>query len=211
MTDNFNDDIEYYNSKIMEYKNNKKGNCSIDNVIKYVLEQNSLEEAINIAIMSKDKNGNFHPHQYRIYNDVYENFIQNLLSIKNKIKDSKNFDELIKTIEKYKPFRAGELFCYDVALRIGHYLKLLPDRIYIHAGTRKGLSNLLKRRIYEQTINKQNLPEPFCSCDLTPGQLEDFLCINKEIFINGINEDITNCKFPTSIKRKQGCNSKSCF
>jgi len=189
MAGNFNDIIEYYESNILEYKNKRKGNCSVDNVVKYVLKQKNIEEAINTAVISRDENDNLHPHQYRIYNYVYENFIQNLLFVKDKINNSKNFDELIRIIEKYKPSGAGELFCYDVALRIGHYLKLLPDRIYIHAGTRIGLQNLLKRKIYEKQIKKEILPEPFRSSDLTPGQLEDFFCIFKDIFSNGIKEN----------------------
>jgi hypothetical protein len=36
----------------------------------------------------------------------------------------------------------GELAVYDCSLRVGSYLNLLPDKIYLHAGTRKGAEAL---------------------------------------------------------------------
>jgi len=171
--------IDYHKSLIADYLSERDNICCID-IITYTIEQNSLEDAIRVAVMSKNKNGKTEFHQRRIYKNVYPNFLKNLLKIKDKIENAKNFDKLISTIFINKPSGAGELFCYDVALRIGHKLNLLPEKIYIHAGTKIGLENLLKRKIYEKTIDKRKLPEPFCSCELTPDQLEDFLCIYKE-------------------------------
>jgi len=170
--------IDYHKSLIADYLSKRNNMCCID-IIEYTIEQKSLEDAIKVAVKSKNKNGNTEPHQRRIYKDVYPNFLNNLLNVKDKIKNVKNFDELINIIFNNKPSGVGELFCYDVALRIGYYLNLLPEKIYIHAGTRTGLRNLLGRIIYEKTIYKHRLPEPFCSCELTPAQLEDFICIYK--------------------------------
>jgi hypothetical protein len=173
---------DYYKTKIAEYMTERDSSCWTDTVVQYVLEQKTIEEIIKIAVMSRDKSDNKHPHQWRIYNSVYDEFFQNLLSVKDKINNPKNFDELFNIIESHKSSRVGELFCYDTALRIGHRLNKLPERIYIHAGTRIGLERFLKRKIHETTIEKQRLPEPFRSCELTPGQLEDFFCIHKDIF-----------------------------
>jgi len=171
--------IDYYKSLIADYLSKRNNMCCID-IITYTIEQNSLEAAIRVAVMSKNKNGKTESHQRRIYKDVYPNFQKNLINVKEKINNAKNFDELITIIFKHKPFGVGELFCYDVALRIGYKLNKLPEKIYIHAGTRTGLEKLLNRKIYEETIYKHKLPEPFCSCKLTPDQLEDFLCIYKK-------------------------------
>jgi hypothetical protein len=166
----------------------------MDTIVKYTLEQETLEEAIKVAVMSKDKNNIKHSHQWRIYNYVYDEFVKNLLNVKNKINNSKDFDELFNIIDFYKTSGVGELFCYDTALRIGHYLNKLPEKIYIHAGTRKGLKLLLDRIIFERTIYKHDLPEPFCSCELTPAQLEDFFCVKKD-YIDGTNKIKNTKKF----------------
>ena len=189
MTNTPNDVIKYYNSKIMEYKKERNDHCSADRVVKYVLKQKNIEEAINTAVISRDENGKKHSHQRRLQNNCLEDYSQKLLKIKNQISQVKSFNSLYMLLEQNRIHGVGELLIYDVSVRIGEYLKIYPETIYIHAGTRIGLKNLLKRRIYEQTINKQNLPEPFRSCDLTPGQLEDFFCIYKDIFSNSIKEN----------------------
>jgi len=186
MTNNSNDIIEYYKSKIMEYKNKRNEKCSIDNVVKYVSEQKNIDDAIRIAVGSRDRNGKMHSHQRHVQKIAYGKFTEVLLQVKEKIVKATDFDQLfsIIAIEGKNIYGVGEMLIYDTAFRIGTWRKIFPETIYIHAGTRIGLSNLLKRKIYEQTINKKDLPEPFRSCDLTPGQLEDFFCINKDMFSN---------------------------
>ncbi|WP_461255906.1 hypothetical protein [Treponema sp. R80B11-R83G3] len=176
------DKINCYKTLIAEYLEKYSNICCWD-FIEYTIEQNCLKNAIRIAVMSKNRNGNLCPHQRHINKDVYDNFFQNLLKVQEKIENSKSFDELINIITDNKVTGAGELFCYDVALRIGYKLKLLPEKIYIHAGTRKGLKNLLNINNSVKTINKHDLPEPFCSCELTPVQLEDFFCVYEDRFI----------------------------
>jgi hypothetical protein len=171
--------IDYHKLLIADYLSKRNNMCCID-IITYIIEQNSLEAVIRVAVMSKNKNGKTESHQRRIYKDVYPNFLKNLLNVKDKIKNTRNFDELINIIFSNKPSGVGDLFCYDVALRIGYKLNKLPEKIYIHAGTKIGLEKLLKRKIYEKTIEKRKLPEPFCSCELTSDQLEDFFCIYKK-------------------------------
>jgi hypothetical protein len=206
MTNSSNDVIKCYNSKIFEYKSERSKICLIDSVVKYVLEQKSIGDAINTAVMSKDKNEKKHSHQRRLQNNCLEDYAQKLLEIKNQISQVKSFNSLYILLEQNRIHGVGELLIYDVSVRIGEYLKIYPETIYIHAGTKTGLQNLLKRKIPEKQIKKEMLPEPFCSSDLTPGQLEDFFCIYKDIFINCINGDITNCKIPSSIKKRSGCN-----
>ena len=187
------DVIDFYKSLIADHLSKRSNSCWMDPIVKYTLTQKKIEDAIYIAVMSRDKTGRKHSHQWRIYDHVYENFSQNLLNVRDKIENSKNFDELLNIIDEEKPSGAGELFCYDTAVRIGHYLNLFPEKIYLHAGTRKGLEALLKRKIYGKTINKNNLPEPFKSCKLSPGQLEDFFCIYKE-YLSGNRMDIKQLK-----------------
>jgi len=121
-------------------------------IILLLAEQKCINKAIKVAVNSKFKDEKTHPHQYRIYKYVYDEFIQNLMLVIKEIENAKNFDALINVIDTNKPSGAGELFCYDVALRIGYHKKLLPEKIYIHAGTRKGLIKLFGRKIYDIII-----------------------------------------------------------
>ena len=189
MTNLSNDVIKHYKSKIMEYKNERNDNCSVDRVVKYVLKQKNIEEAINTAVISRAENGKKHSHQRRLPNNCLEDYAQKLLEIKKQISQTKSFDSLYMLLEQNRIHGVGELLIYDVSVRIGEYLKIYPETIYVHAGTRIGLQNLQKEKIHEKQIKKETLPEPFRSSDLTPGQLEDFFCIYKDIFSNGIKDN----------------------
>jgi hypothetical protein len=174
---------DYYITKIAEYKAKRDSSCWADSVVQYVLEQEDIGNAIIKAVMSRAKNEKKHSHQWRLPNKVLENYSQILLKEKEEIEKIKSFDELFYLLDSLKIHGVGELLVYDASVRVGYFQKLFPQKIYIHAGTRIGLERFLKRKIYGNTLEKQQLPEPFRSCDLTPGQLEDFFCINKDIFL----------------------------
>lgn len=72
----------------------------------------------------------------------------------------------------------GELLVYDTALRIGAKLELMPDRVYLHSGTRRGARSLglpFKMRL----ISIAELPVPLRS--LKQHEVEDCLCIFKDL------------------------------
>jgi hypothetical protein len=56
------------------------------------------------------------------------------------VERARNFAELFEMIHTaVHPIPGlGELYVYDTALRIGAKLNLLPDKAYLHAGTRSG-------------------------------------------------------------------------
>ena len=66
----------------------------------------------------------------------------------------------------------GELAVYDIACRIGAFLGLSPERVYLHAGTREGARALGLRGA---SVRKMDLPRAFGR--LSPGEIEDCLCI----------------------------------
>jgi hypothetical protein len=181
-----------YNQKIMEYYHHR-GTCVHDSVIKYVLEQKNLENAIKIATFSHDQFGNKHGHQRRLQNSVLISFGKELIEIKDKIHNAIDFDDLITIINSHKIFGVGEMLVYDTALRIGQYINKAPQKIYLHRGTRIGVENLINRKIDKKFILKEHLPEPFKSCVLTPSQLEDFFCIYKSIFKGNKHIKIQYC------------------
>jgi hypothetical protein len=71
-------DDDHYKTKIAEYKAKRNSSCQTDAVVQYVLEQKEIDDVIKKAVMSKDKHGNKHSHQWRIYNYVYDEFIPNI-------------------------------------------------------------------------------------------------------------------------------------
>jgi hypothetical protein len=71
----------------------------------------------------------------------------------------------------------GSLYAYDTARRLGAKLGVEPQRVYLHAGTRKGAKALgLDYRQASLPVN--DFPEPLRV--LPADMLESFLCIYKD-------------------------------
>src|SRR5258705_237880 len=75
------------------------------------------------------------------------------------IQDARNFAALHALLKKLLASRAGlgELYLYDTALRIGAKLGVLPQAIYLHAGTRAG-AKALKLSVTGNIVLKSELP-----------------------------------------------------
>jgi hypothetical protein len=70
----------------------------------------------------------------------------------------------------------GELYVYDTSLRIGAYMGIWPQKVYLHAGTRKGAKALG----FPSTARSIDpLAMPIEMSQLEPREMEDFLCIYK--------------------------------
>ena len=72
--------------------------------------------------------------------------------------------------------RIGPLAIYDTACRIGAYLKLRPDKVYLHAGVRVG-ARAIGLGQGRDVLEVDELPVPFRR--LAAGEIEDCLCIYK--------------------------------
>lgn len=153
-----------------------------DTWIFYTANQPSLDLAISVAVFSNNAKGIRNPHQRRLKLADLELFNENLAGRIKDISTTSSFSCLILIIENCKVKGIGDLACYDIANRIGSYLGLNPELVYLHAGTRKGLKNLLKSKVKDNFIKKEDLPEPFKSSDLTCHEIEDILCIYKDKF-----------------------------
>lgn len=88
-----------------------------------------------------------------------------------------NFHDLYCLIEEtVRPIHGiGELYIYDAALRMGAFLKLAPEHIYLHAGVRVGARAL--GFIGGDYALCSELPAEFSA--LHPHQIEDCLCVYK--------------------------------
>ena len=73
----------------------------------------------------------------------------------------------------------GRLTVYDTSLRIGAWLGLSPELIYLHAGTREG-ARALGLNWRARYLSVHEVPEPLRV--LAPGEIEDCLCICADVF-----------------------------
>lgn len=70
----------------------------------------------------------------------------------------------------------GGLYCYDIALRIGPYIRIYPEGVYLHRGARDGAKALG----YHTDRNVLQMAELSDSVQaLEPYEIEDLLCIYK--------------------------------
>ena len=158
-----------------------------DGFVQKCEEQDCLRNAI-IAATNFDKR-KMHSHQYRIGRRKMQKFGEALLQIEEEMV-IQTFDDLYGKISSKRLYGIGELTIYDTATRIGAYLKIYPEKIYLHAGTRIGAEKLLgkdkvkgKKHI-EKEFLMENCPKHFQAKfrDLCPADIEDALCMYKNQF-----------------------------
>jgi len=140
--------------------------------------QPSLNAAIKYAGLAINSNGKRYSHQRRIKKGVLP-LVENILkSNLEAIKRCSNFDELFNLIDNLlEPVEGiGELYIYDTSLRIGAKLNLLPEKVYLHAGTRDG-AKALGFDGKTKYIELFDLPVELQG--LKPHEIEDILCIFK--------------------------------
>ena len=139
--------------------------------------QRTLENAIVRAAMAVSPSGKRLNHQRRIPKLVLRAWADTLLKRRGQIREAKTFAEMHDLIADAAAGLdgIGLLTVYDTAMRIGAFLKLEPDRVYLHAGTREGARALgLNHR---DTVSPSEPPTPFRR--LSPAEIEDCLCIYK--------------------------------
>lgn len=150
-----------------------------DSLIKDCLREKDILKVIEMAGLSRDKNNRKHPHQHRLTNKVLHQFADRLLGNADKIIASKNFSDLHTIVSDLSLRGIGTLTLYDTAHRIGLRLKIHPDKVYMHRGTRTGAEKILKRKIKEPYLDKSAFKDfVHLRCD----EIEDILCIYKSSF-----------------------------
>lgn len=91
-------------------------------------------------------------HQAHMLDSTIENVTEALEILKPELEKLKDFEELLKNVEKVKIWGFGPLSKYDFSVRFGFRHGLKPEKyVYLHAGTRDGADEL--KRLYPN-LNK---------------------------------------------------------
>ena len=168
---------------IEEYKKGDGEICSfleLDKQLKEFDPSENIKDVLKRAGVAVRKNGKRFDHQRRITYLSLEKLTRSLNLNQNRIQKLTSFDELYNFIKELKIEGIGKLAIYDTSLRIGHYLKLKPKDVYIHAGVSKGLRKLKIPTRGKINISIKDLPDEFSA--LKPYHAENFLCIYKDRF-----------------------------
>ena len=144
--------------------------------LQYYKIQRTLDKAIDKSALAVLPSGKRFSHQHRIPPSVLLEAKDALLRKKADLRICRTFDELYQMVTQIiDPIHGiGELTIYDTAHRIGAYLKLEPEYVYLHAGTRAG-AKALNLGSKSKKLTKAELPPEFQK--LSPDQIEDCLCI----------------------------------
>jgi hypothetical protein len=120
-----------------------------------------------------------HPHQYRIQQHVLLAAERELHRSQYRLARAGSFKTLHTEIERRIGglHGIGPLTVYDIAHRIGSFLRLKPEHVYLHSGTGIGARLL---GFTGKTLDPRSLPSAFSR--LTPDEIEDCLCIYMDAF-----------------------------
>jgi hypothetical protein len=133
------------------------------------------EDAIKRAWNSRLEDGKMHPHQRRVAKKLPEG-LQVALSDKKQPEDFKDFQRLYDWVKSVvsRVNGLGPTTAYDVARRLGAWLRLEPSVVYLHAGTAAGAR---KFSIEGEVAQLSAFPQEIQSLGAT--HAENFLCIYK--------------------------------
>jgi hypothetical protein len=160
---------------IDNYKKQKRK--PVDYHVQFCLDQENLKDAIEAAARAVDDYGKIHFHQRRVAKVDLMAFADKLMSLESEFANAKSFDEIYAIVKKTNQTGINEITVFDTAFRIGSYLNLFPDKIYLTSGTRIGAEHLLGKLDDKNTLLPTDFPSPFQRKDLSIADIEDILYV----------------------------------
>jgi len=148
----------------------------------FKLTNNGIEFFIrhNHQEVFTDKEGNLRGVPYEVSKLMRDNLIKRM----NDILRARTFDEIINIVTECKVRGFGELSIYDTAMRISAHMNIEPDKVYLHAGARKGMEILEGKGYVELGSSKKKYVElkemPIQIQALKAAETEHLLCSMKE-------------------------------
>jgi hypothetical protein len=136
----------------------------------------AVERAALAVHDGEDRKRKRFSHQRRLKLRALNKAREVLLISSPKLRRAKAFDDLHEAIKESLRGIAGlgSLYYYDTALRIGANLRKMPERVYLHRGTRRG-ARAMRLDWRADSLDLKCLPSELWV--LKPHEIEDFLCI----------------------------------
>ena len=140
-------------------------------------DERSLASAIKRAGMAQRRDLKRYSHQRRLRKAVLKAATAELH--RAKVGNATDFDDLHDRVEGAigSLVGIGELMIYDTSLRLGAHLGLLPRRVYLHRGTRRG-ARALGLDWRAKSVAVRDCPRELGV--LQAHEIEDCLCIFKD-------------------------------
>ena len=160
----------------------KKTRKPIDYHVQFCLDQENLKDAIEVAAKAVDDYGKIHFHQRRVGKADLLAFSEKLEGLEDDFSKAKTFDEIYDIVKNTNAVGINEVTVFDAAFRIGNYLNILPDKIYLTSGTRIGAGYFIENLETKIFILPEELPTPFQRKDLTINDIEEMLYECKDDF-----------------------------
>ncbi len=143
--------------------------------LEWFRQQPSLADAVRRAALAENAKGRRYRHHCRINRDLLEEAARRLSKELPALRKARSFHDLHRLVERVVGgmHGIGELYVYDTSFRIGSRLGLLPEKVYLHAGTRQGARELGFDRTKWLEVGQL----PACLRTLPAYEIEDMLCI----------------------------------
>lgn len=161
-----------------------------DDVVEFCREAGNWDTAVQRAVRSRRPNGKMHNHQSKVKEDDRQTFGARIRRTWPKPGNRwpETFDAFHDSLEEIRPHGIGPVTTYDVAVRVGAFLELEPESLYLHAGVRQGWLALCpvepfgfaKRWAGIHRIGPDLWPTEVAGWKAD--ELEDFLCTYRELF-----------------------------
>lgn len=145
-----------------------------DTVVDFCVKSASFEEAVRRACACRNELGKKHNHQSKVRDVNLQRFAELILCNINP-DFVLNFDHLFDHLGQILPWGIGPVTHYDVATRIGAYLKMEPEQLYLHAGVLDGWKLLHPMNVrWPERMPRYSWPAALRV--LPADQVEDLLC-----------------------------------
>jgi hypothetical protein len=155
-----------------------------DQVVVYCAEADSFVEAVRRAVEARDANGKHHNHQSKVDITARRKFGARIVKRRKRIEHMREFDRIHDCLDSFKPYGVGPVTVYDVAVRLGAYMGIVPQSVYLHAGVRLGLKALMPddpEILKLKRVPLDMFPKELAA--LPADDVEDILCTYREVFM----------------------------
>jgi len=144
-----------------------------DTVVDYCIKASSFEEAVFRACKCRNELGKKHNHQSKVRDVCLDAWAIKIVGNIH-YKEIYSFDQLFDELRIILIWGIGPVTHYDVATRIGAWMKLEPEQLYLHAGVLDGWKLLHGNGKWPERIHRDFWPGALRI--LPADQVEDLLC-----------------------------------